>query len=247
MKRMRVLFLAEESMSKVAGELYSSGLIEVMKCSEGVMGLLSTVFVYDPHAVVISAGSGSKTDDKEVMPMIAALKKTRKKLKVFLVVMGTFKTDVPVPEGVSIIRHFSTRQTAEEILIKMYTDEDLSGTSSFGTSVDEEIYAVLEELGITAKYSGQPYMVDALKALLGGEINPGCSLSKSVYPMIAEKYKISPENAARSIRRTIVRSWANIDPDIKNKYFGILYDGRKNPGNREYLMIVYDKLKRIEM
>lgn len=232
-------------MNKVAGDLYGTGLFEVLKCNVSRMELLSTALVFAPHAVVLAAGSDTLMDDKELIPTIAAVRKTCKDIKLIVVVMGTLKTEIPIPEGVDIIRYISSKQTAEEILIKMYTADKLKDFSNYNNGMESVIYEIVDELGITAKYSGQLYIVDALKAMLNGEISPNSSFSKSVYPLIAKKYNISPASAERSIRHAIVKSWEIIDVSSKNKYFGILYDINKNPGNREYLLIVYDKLKRM--
>ncbi len=245
MKQLRILFSSDDHLKRAAEELYSSGLFEVLKCGSGRMELLTTILIYDPDAIVLIAGNGVSDDDRELVPAIAAIRKSNENIKIFVTVKGTMKTDVPLPEGVELIKFISSRQVAEDLLLKMYNSDMTRELSTVSRSMESIIYEIIDELGITANYTGQHYIADILKALINGEITANSSFSKCVYPMIAKKYNVTPSSAERSIRRAIDRSWEHIDKNSKNKYFGIAYDAGSKPGNREYIMIVYDKIRRM--
>ena len=244
MRRLRILFSSDDHLKKAAEALYGTGLFEIVKCGINKMELLSAGIVYDPAAIVLGAGDEMMKDSSELVPTIVSIQRSSLRASIFVVIKGALKTEVPIPEGVEIIRFISSRQVAEEILLKMYSSDLPHGDSGSGRNMNSYIYEVADELGLTANYSGMTYIIEALKAMISGEISANCSFSKSVYPMIATRFSVSPSSAERSIRRAIVRSWERMEPKYRVKYFGALYDIEKTPGNREYIMIIYDKLCR---
>ena len=245
MRQTRILFSSDDQLQEAAEELYGSGLCDVLKCGLGRLELLTTLLIYDPSAVVIGAGSEMTHSDPGLVSTIAALKKSGARAAVFLVVKGKLETDQPIPEGVVMIKYLSSKQVAEEILLTLYKDGISCSDMNVGRSLESNINTIVEQLGITANYTGKTYIVETLRALLSGEITEGSAFSKSVYPMLAKKYSVSLASAEHSIRRAIVKSWERMDEESRERFFGSGYTDGSIPGNREYLMIVYDKLRRM--
>lgn len=230
-------------MNKAADALYSSGLFEVLRCDPDRIELLSTVMVYEPTAVVIGAGNELSHDDSGLLSTVSMLKRSSPEKLIFVVIKGTLECEAPLPEGVVVIRYVSSKQVAEEILVRMYTSDITQGNKALNNSLEREINNIVDKLCITPCYSGKLYIVEVLRAILSGEISACSTFSNDVYPMLANKFCVTPSSVQHCIHRAISESWKRMDADSKIKYFGALCDHDGVPGNRAYLMTLYDKLQ----
>lgn len=71
-----------------------------------------------------------------------------------------------------------------------------------------KIYFTIRKMGITAKYKGYHYVAEAVQVLMD---NPDSSvrITKDVYPILARKFRVSPENIEHNIRTVVAVCWNN--------------------------------------
>lgn len=109
-------------------------------------------------------------------------------------------------------------------------------------NLEFEISNTLIKLGITPKNKGFSFIRDALKITIKDK-SALASLSKIIYPEIAEKYSTTVSNVERLIRFTIKRAWEG----DKSKDFHFLFgsEGGKNtnrPTNLQFIAYLTERL-----
>ena len=103
--------------------------------------------------------------------------------------------------------------------------------------------SILHEVGVPAHIKGYIYLREAIKLviddveLLGG-------ITKTLYPMIAEKYNTTPSRVERAIRHAIEVAWNRGKVETIDKIFGYTIDQNKGkPTNSEFIAMVADKMR----
>jgi two-component system response regulator (stage 0 sporulation protein A) len=107
----------------------------------------------------------------------------------------------------------------------------------------EEITAIIHEIGIPAHIKGYLYLRDAISMVVK-EIELLGSVTKVLYPRIAEKYETTPSRVERAIRHAIEVAWARNNIDTIKKFFGYTINTEKGkPTNSEFIALVADRIR----
>ncbi|MGI5875671.1 MAG: sporulation transcription factor Spo0A [Dethiobacteria bacterium] len=107
----------------------------------------------------------------------------------------------------------------------------------------EEITAIIHEIGIPAHIKGYLYLRDAISMVVK-EIELLGSVTKILYPRIAEKYETTPSRVERAIRHAIEVAWARNNIDTIKKFFGYTINTEKGkPTNSEFIALVADRIR----
>ncbi|MEG1965642.1 MAG: sporulation transcription factor Spo0A, partial [Oscillospiraceae bacterium] len=125
------------------------------------------------------------------------------------------------------------------------TDTILSCSTKFDKQTDIEILVteIIHQIGVPAHIKGYHYLRQSI--ILATE-NPEIinSITKELYPTIAQKYQTTPSRVERAIRHAIEVAWDRGDLDILNSYFGYtVNNGRGKPTNSEFIAMISDKLR----
>lgn len=75
---------------------------------------------------------------------------------------------------------------------------------------------ILTSLSLLAKHSGFRYVRECI---LQTSVHPGRSVTKVLYPEVAELFGTGPNQVEHSIRTALVHAWDNRDPEIWGQYF----------------------------
>ena len=70
----------------------------------------------------------------------------------------------------------------------------------------KKIYGIIRKLGVTSKYKGYYYVVDAIHLAMESQDQP-IRITKDIYPYLAKKYKTTPMNIEHNIRTVINVCW----------------------------------------
>ena len=108
--------------------------------------------------------------------------------------------------------------------------------------LEREITAILHEIGIPAHIKGYQFLREAIKLAIA---NPEIinSITKKLYPTIAEKYDTSSSKVERAIRHAIEVAWNRGKIENINNLFGIkVYSSNEKPTNGEFIALVADKM-----
>ena len=108
--------------------------------------------------------------------------------------------------------------------------------------LDEKISNLFISVGIPAHIKGYQFLREAIKMTIESPdiIN---SITKRLYPGIAEIYQTSPSKVERAIRHAIEVAWSRGKIENINTVFGIkIYSPNEKPTNGEFIALIADKL-----
>ncbi len=108
--------------------------------------------------------------------------------------------------------------------------------------VEEKISNVFITVGIPAHIKGYQFLREAIKMAIDTPdiIN---SITKRLYPSIAEKFETSASKVERAIRHAIEVAWNRGKIENINSLFGLkVYNQNEKPTNGEFIALVADKM-----
>ena len=109
-------------------------------------------------------------------------------------------------------------------------------------AIDEKISNIFITVGIPAHIKGYQFLREAIKMAIETPdiIN---SITKKLYPAIAEKFDTSASKVERAIRHAIEVAWNRGKIENINSIFGLkVYSSNEKPTNGEFIALVADKL-----
>ena len=109
-------------------------------------------------------------------------------------------------------------------------------------TIEEKISEIFISIGIPPHIKGYQYLREGIRLTIERPyiIN---SVTKELYPSIAETFKTTPSKVERAIRHAIEVAWNRGRIDAINAIFGArIYLGAEKPTNSEFIALVADKL-----
>ena len=114
--------------------------------------------------------------------------------------------------------------------------------AKIGNQIEEKITNIFITVGIPAHIKGYQFLREAIKLAIA---NPEIinSITKKLYPTIAEKFDTSASKVERAIRHAIEVAWNRGKIENINNLFGIkVYSSNEKPTNGEFIALVADKM-----
>jgi len=112
-----------------------------------------------------------------------------------------------------------------------------------GFDLEAEITHVLHEIGVPAHIKGYLYLRESID-MIYHEIELLGSITKTLYPDVAKKYKTTSSRVERAIRHAIEVAWARGNHDATSKIFGYTVNKEKaKPTNSEFIAMIADRLR----
>lgn len=108
--------------------------------------------------------------------------------------------------------------------------------------LEEKITNIFITVGIPAHIKGYQYLREAIKMSID---NPEIinSITKKLYPSIAERFETSASKVERAIRHAIEVAWNRGKIENINTVFQLkVYDANEKPTNGEFIALVADKM-----
>ena len=109
-------------------------------------------------------------------------------------------------------------------------------------TLDEKLANIFISVGITALIKGYQLLREAIKMTIYSPevIN---SITKKLYPGIAENFNTSPSKVERAIRHAIQAAWNRGKIENINQLFGIkIHSANDKPPNGEFIALLADKM-----
>ena len=109
-------------------------------------------------------------------------------------------------------------------------------------NIDGRLSNIFITVGIPAHIKGYQFLREAIKMAIESPdiIN---SITKKLYPSIAEKFETSSSKVERAIRHAIEVAWNRGKIENINSLFGIkVYSDNEKPTNGEFIALVADKM-----
>lgn len=110
-------------------------------------------------------------------------------------------------------------------------------------NIDAAITQVIHEIGVPAHIKGYHYLREAI-GIVYLDVEILGSITKVLYPRIAERYKTTPSRVERAIRHSIEVAWGRGNMDAIRNVFGYTVSASKTkPTNSEFIAMIADKLR----
>jgi len=110
-------------------------------------------------------------------------------------------------------------------------------------TVDATITQIIHEIGVPAHIKGYQYLREAI-GIVFQDVEILGSITKVLYPRIAERYKTTPSRVERAIRHSIEVAWGRGNMDAIRNVFGYTVSASKTkPTNSEFIAMIADKLR----
>ena len=142
--------------------------------------------------------------------------------------------DIINPESVNLIREFKN----PNVLI----EQTQAPVQPKTRHIEEKITNIFITVGIPAHIKGYQFLREAiLMAIDNPEIIN--SITKRLYPTIANKFETTSSKVERAIRHAIEVAWNRGKIENINNVFGIkVYSSQEKPTNGEFIALVADKM-----
>lgn len=144
--------------------------------------------------------------------------------------------------------YYMVKPTNSEVLTKRINELSVSKVVVKETkpvrnkALEEKITNIFITVGIPAHIKGYQFLREAIKMAID---NPEIinSITKKLYPSIAERFDTSASKVERAIRHAIEVAWNRGKIENINTLFGIrVYSNNEKPTNGEFIALVADKM-----
>lgn len=139
----------------------------------------------------------------------------------------------------SLFNHSTYTDGKKEVIGNLHKNEQTIPINDLEIIVTD----IIHQLGVPAHVKGYHYLREAIvssitnKSLLE-------SVTKKLYPYVAEKFETTPSRVERAIRHAIEIAWDRGNLDTINAFFGYTVNTCKGkPTNSEFIALVTDKLR----
>ena len=208
-----------------------------------------------------SSADGLKVveDVKNLKPDVLILEVMLSSLDGFAVLdkIRELKDEMPKIFFVSSLSHsgFVTKAIqsgASYFMVKPISPENLEGricevldngrSISESKQLDEKISNIFISIGIPAHIKGYQFLREAVKLAVEEPEIIG-SITKKLYPTIAERFETSSSKVERGMRHAIEVAWNRGKIENINNIFGLkIYNRNEKPTNGELIALIADKM-----
>lgn len=196
-----------------------------------------------------------------VLEKLATQQMDKKPLFIMLSAIGQ---DVFIQKAVSlgaeyyIIKPFDVevlvtriRQLYEEKYLSAFSNRSVNKNMEFTNAdaldrtydIEVEVTNLMHEVGIPPHMAGYQYLREAI-VLVVKNSKMYSSITKSLYPAVAEKFNTTSQKVERAIRNAIESAWSRGNLDTIDSLFGYTINYTKGkPTNSECIAMMADKIK----
>ena len=174
-----------------------------------------------------------------------------KNSKTKVVIQSSLSMDGFINKAISLgakyycIKPFDTqtlKERIQDLMSPQSTQASVFFNAKTNNQIEEKITNIFITVGIPAHIKGYQFLREAIKLAIA---NPEIinSITKKLYPTIAEKYDTSASKVERAIRHAIEVAWNRGKIENINNLFGIkVYSSNEKPTNGEFIALVADKM-----
>lgn len=109
--------------------------------------------------------------------------------------------------------------------------------------LETDVTDMIHEIGVPAHIKGYQYLREAIMMSVQ-DMEMLNSITKLLYPSIADKYQTTPSRVERAIRHAIEVAWSRGRMETLDALFGYTINtGKGKPTNSEFIALITDKLR----
>ena len=245
MKNITVILADEEqnTMEEMKKSFERDGYQVLAMTSDGEE-LIDLIKIHTPDVVIMDIVL-QKCDGFKVLESLAGNKKTKVIVQSSLSIDGFINKAISLGAKYYCIKPFDIETLKDRIHDVINTDNKETRVffnAKTTNHIEEKITNIFITVGIPAHIKGYQFLREAIKLAIA---NPEIinSITKKLYPTIAEKYDTSASKVERAIRHAIEVAWNRGKIENINNLFGIkVYSSNEKPTNGEFIALVADKM-----
>ena len=112
-----------------------------------------------------------------------------------------------------------------------------------GRDLEKDVTDMIHEIGVPAHIKGYQYLREAIMMSVE-DVEMLGSITKILYPTIANKYQTTPSRVERAIRHAIEVAWSRGRMETLDALFGYTINtGKGKPTNSEFIALIADKIR----
>lgn len=179
--------------------------------------------------------------------VIEKLKTVSKDTKI--IVLSALSSETFIKKAMTMgVDYYMLKPISEDVLAKRVNDlistenNLVISKSDSAKEIEEKITNIFITVGIPAHIKGYQFLREAIKLAME---NPDIinSITKRLYPSIAERFDTSASKVERAIRHAIEVAWNRGKIENINNIFGLtVYSNNEKPTNGEFIALVADKM-----
>lgn len=245
MKNITVILADEEqnTMEEMKKSFERDGYQVLAMTSDGEE-LIDLIKIHTPDVVIMDIVL-QKCDGFKVLESLAGNKKTKVIVQSSLSIDGFINKAISLGAKYYCIKPFDIETLKDRMHDVLNTDNKETRVffnAKTTNHIEEKITNIFITVGIPAHIKGYQFLREAIKLAIA---NPEIinSITKKLYPTIAEKYDTSASKVERAIRHAIEVAWNRGKIENINNLFGIkVYSSNEKPTNGEFIALVADKM-----
>ncbi len=235
----KIYFADSDESASVIDYFKQNGNFEVVGTSSDGVKVVEDVLNLKPDILVMEVVL-SNLDGFAVLDQIRVLKD--KMPKVFFVSNLSHSGFVTkaVQSGASyfMVKPISPENLESRIVEVLNNSNHKDGTRQ----LDEKISNIFISIGIPAHIKGYQFLREAVKLAVEEPEIIG-SITKKLYPTIAERFETSSSKVERGMRHAIEVAWNRGKIENINNIFGLkIYNRNEKPTNGELIALIADKM-----
>ncbi len=235
----KIYFADSDESASVIDYFKQNGNFEVVGTSSDGVKVVEDVLNLKPDILVMEVVL-SNLDGFAVLDQIRVLKD--KMPKVFFVSNLSHSGFVTkaVQSGASyfMVKPISPENLESRIVEVLNNSNHKDGTRQ----LDERISNIFISIGIPAHIKGYQFLREAVKLAVEEPEIIG-SITKKLYPTIAERFETSSSKVERGMRHAIEVAWNRGKIENINNIFGLkIYNRNEKPTNGELIALIADKM-----
>ena len=182
-------------------------------------------------------------------------------VKTRFIMLSSLSSDTFIQKAMNLgVEYYMVKPTAEKVVFKRVLDlfetkavkelesqeteveNKVAVKSTRNKLLEEKITNIFITVGIPAHIKGYYFLREAIKMAIE---NPEVinSITKQLYPSIAERFDTSASKVERAIRHAIEVAWNRGKIENINSVFGVkVYSNNEKPTNGEFIALVADKM-----
>lgn len=141
-----------------------------------------------------------------------------------------------------MVKPISPQNLEERIFDVLSSSENKIENGQANKVLDEKISNIFISIGIPAHIKGYQFLREAVKLAVETPEIIG-SITKKLYPTIAERFETSSSKVERGMRHAIEVAWNRGKIENINSLFGLkIYNSNEKPTNGELIALIADKM-----
>ena len=143
-------------------------------------------------------------------------------------------------QEIQIMIHVPSKEKKE---ITPFTIQNVEEKEVKEKDLEKDVTEMIHEIGVPAHIKGYHYLREAIMMCVE-DVDMLNSITKVLYPTIADNFKTTPSRVERAIRHAIEVAWSRGKMETLDSLFGYTINlGKGKPTNSEFIALIADKIR----